>query len=65
VLGLWTGLGEEEYSCIARLNYAEALLETQHRDEARREVRMALASAERMGARALIDYGRTLADRID
>ena len=65
VLGLWTGLGEEEYSCIARLNYAEALLETHHRDEARREVRKALASAERMGARALIEYGRTLADRID
>lgn len=65
VLGLWTGLGEEEYSCIARLNYAEALLETQHRDEARREVRKALAAAERMGARSLIDYGRALADRID
>ena len=65
VLGLWTGLGEGEYSCIARLNYAEALLETHRRDEARREVRTALAAAERMGALSLVAYGRTLADRID
>jgi class 3 adenylate cyclase/tetratricopeptide (TPR) repeat protein len=65
VLGLWTGLGEEEYSCIARLNYAEALLEIGYRDEARREVRKALASAERMGAASLVDYGKALAARID
>jgi class 3 adenylate cyclase/tetratricopeptide (TPR) repeat protein len=64
VLGLWTGLGEEEYSCIARLNYAEALLETGHRDEARRELRTALAAAERMGAAALVTYGETLVARV-
>jgi class 3 adenylate cyclase/tetratricopeptide (TPR) repeat protein len=64
VLGLWTGVGEEEHSCIARLNYAEALLETNHRDEARREARQALTAAERMGATALVTYGQALAERI-